>query len=92
MTAIGQATPGITDDGSGPIRFPGAVQPHGALLVVDSTTQSIVAASESCSELLGASASALLGTSLRALLGNETADALNKVGLSVVADGAWLKP
>jgi PAS domain S-box-containing protein len=79
MTAIGQATPGITDDGSGPIRFPGAVQPHGALLVVDSTTQSIVAASESCSELLGASASALLGTSLRALLGNEIADALAPV-------------
>jgi chemotaxis family two-component system sensor kinase Cph1 len=35
-----------------------------------------VAASESCHELLGASASALLGTSLRSLLGSETADAL----------------
>jgi light-regulated signal transduction histidine kinase (bacteriophytochrome) len=43
-----------------PIRFPGAVQPHGALLVVEPGSGRIVAASESCKALIGSGASELL--------------------------------
>ena len=79
MNAPSQTEPGIKVYGLEPIRFVGAVQPHGAILVIDPLTQSIVAASESCSEMLGTSASALLGSSARAILGQETADALLSV-------------
>ena len=44
-----------------PIRFPGAVQPHGALLVLQRERGRIEAASQSCAELLGLSAERLLG-------------------------------
>ena len=79
MNAPSQTEPDIKVCGLEPIRFVGAVQPHGAILVIDPVTQSIVAASESCSEMLGASASTLLGSSAHAILGQETADALLSV-------------
>ena len=79
MNAPSQTEPDIKVCGLEPIRFVGAVQPHGAILVIDPVTQSIVAASESCSEMLGTSASALLGSSARAILGQETVDALLSV-------------
>ena len=79
MNAPSQTEPDIKVYGHEPIRFVGAVQSHGAILVIDPVTQSIVAASESCSEMLGTSASALLGSSARAILGQETADALLSV-------------
>jgi PAS domain S-box-containing protein len=44
-----------------PIRFPGAVQPHGALLVLEREHGLIEAASQSCEKLLGLSAERLLG-------------------------------
>ena len=47
-----------------PIRYSGAVQPHGALLVVNPLDGIIQAASESCETLLGLSAGSLLGQSL----------------------------
>jgi len=56
-----------------PIRFTGAVQPYGALLVVHRASGLIEAASESCSTYLAAPAQQLLGQPLKAILG-ESAD------------------
>ena len=52
-----------------PIRFPGAVQPNGALLVVQRASGVIEAASETCDVTLGWRADALLGKTLASLLG-----------------------
>ena len=46
---------------SEPIRFPGSVQPHGALLVLDAKSRVIEAASESCYAILGLSPEKILG-------------------------------
>jgi len=46
---------------SEPIRFPGAVQPHGALLVLDAQSLTVEAASESCQTILGVSPERMLG-------------------------------
>ncbi len=51
-----------------PIRFPGAVQPHGALLVLQPVTGIIEAASASCQAILGRSAESLLGQHLETIL------------------------
>jgi PAS domain S-box-containing protein len=51
-----------------PIRFPGAVQPHGALLVLQPVTGIIEAASASCHAVLGRTAESLLGQSLGTIL------------------------
>ncbi len=59
-----------------PIRFPGAVQPHGALLVVDPITGTIEAASESCETLLGLPATQLLGQRIGTCLGRNVETAL----------------
>jgi len=52
-----------------PLRFPGAVQPHGALLVLGATSALVEAASDSCKIFLGASAESLLGQPVRNILG-----------------------
>ena len=52
-----------------PIHLPGAIQPHGALLVVDSTSLEIIQASENTAEVLGVIAPQLLGTGIGDLLG-----------------------
>jgi len=54
-----------------PIRFPGSVQPHGGLLVIDPKFATIIAASESCNLLLGLSAPNLLGLSFGKIFGLE---------------------
>jgi len=46
---------------SEPIRFPGAVQPRDALLVLGGQTLLVEAASESCQSILGMSPAAMLG-------------------------------
>ena len=51
----------ISNCESEPIRFPGAVQPHGALLVLDGKSSVVEAASESCDTLLGRPAEKMLG-------------------------------
>jgi PAS domain S-box-containing protein len=51
-----------------PIRFPGAVQPHGALLVLQPVTGIIEAASASCQAVLGRTAESLLGQPLGTIL------------------------
>jgi diguanylate cyclase (GGDEF)-like protein len=55
-----------------PISFSGAVQPHGALLVVDTTTSLITHASDNAARVLGADPIALLGRPLSDLLDAET--------------------
>jgi light-regulated signal transduction histidine kinase (bacteriophytochrome) len=52
-----------------PLRFPGAIQPHGALLVLPKDSQIISAASDSCTKFLGVTAERLLGQPLDAILG-----------------------
>lgn len=47
-----------------PIHIPGAVQPQGALIVVDAATKTIEQAGGACAELLGAAPEALLGLAL----------------------------
>jgi chemotaxis family two-component system sensor kinase Cph1 len=51
-----------------PIRTPGSVQPHGALLTVDPTGSEILQASTSCAEVLGVPARDLVGRPLAELL------------------------
>jgi signal transduction histidine kinase/GAF domain-containing protein len=51
----------ISNCESEPIRFPGAIQPHGALLVLDAKSRVVEAASESCDTLLGRPAEKMLG-------------------------------
>ena len=53
-----------------PIRFSGAIQPHGALLVLDATSGIIEAASETCIAFLGATAASVLGRPVRDVLGD----------------------
>jgi PAS domain S-box-containing protein len=59
-----------------PICFPGAVQPHGALLVLRAQLEIIEAASASCAALLGRSAESMLDRSLGEIVGPVTAAAL----------------
>ena len=66
----------LTDCEAEPIRYCGAVQPHGALLVLDSHSGLIEAASESCQTLMGLSPHALLGQSLSKVFGQSAEEAL----------------
>jgi PAS domain S-box-containing protein len=63
-----------------PIRFPGTVQPHGVLLVLEAGSGIIEAASESCTSLLGLPAESLLGEHLSELFGPAPAAALLDAG------------
>ena len=61
-----------------PIRTPGTVQPHGALIVFGADGR-IVQASESTGALLGRDATSLLGASLSSLVGSDVVEALAAV-------------
>ncbi len=54
-----------------PIHVPGAIQPHGVLLVVDAETFRVVMASATAKSYLGTSRGDVLGASLDELLGDE---------------------
>jgi PAS domain S-box-containing protein len=66
-----------------PIRFPGAVQPDGVLLVLQAASGIIEAASETCESLLGWRAEKLLGLPLGRILGDDSQATL----LTVPTDG-----
>ena len=51
-----------------PIRTPGSIQPHGALLTVDPSGSEILQASTNCAEVLGVAAADLIGRPLAGLL------------------------
>ncbi len=57
-----------TDCENEPIRFPGAVLPHGALLVLSPGERTIEAVSESCADVLGVFPDRLLGHPLDEIL------------------------
>jgi chemotaxis family two-component system sensor kinase Cph1 len=56
-----------------PIRTPGAVQPHGALIAVDADSYEIRFASENCDTILGTSAEQLLGSNIADFVGAKAA-------------------
>jgi PAS domain S-box-containing protein len=58
------------------IRYCGAIQPHGALLVLDSHSGWIEAASESCQTLMGLSPHVLLGQSIGEVFGQSAQTSL----------------
>lgn len=62
-----------------PIRFPGAVQPHGALVVADARTHVITHISDNAQRLIGADPAELLGRPLTGLFDAETLDAVAHV-------------
>ncbi len=70
-----------------PIRFPGAVLPHGALLVLQPKSGVIEAASESCRDLLGVSPENLLGQPIGQLVGSAP-----EIALQLAAKDGQLPP
>ena len=59
-----------------PIRFPGAVQPHGVLLALHPASRTIQATSETCQAHLGLSATSLLGQTAAQVFGEAADQAL----------------
>ena len=70
---------------SEPIRTPGTIQPHGALLAVDRESRRIVVASENTSDVLGYAPDHVLGRAVEDLLGEAVLP-----GLKDAAEGANL--
>ena len=58
-----------------PIRTPGAIQPHGALLAIDRLTRVVEHASDNCGLIIGTDAEAILGSPLDTVVGEEWAAA-----------------
>ncbi|MFO1327220.1 MAG: PAS domain S-box protein [Rubrivivax sp.] len=73
MASDASALPDLTACETEPIRFPGSVQPRGALLVVDPVSTIVAAASDTCASLLGRSAQSLLGRPLAQVLDPDAA-------------------
>lgn len=69
-----------------PIRTPGSIQPHGALLVVDSQTHQIVQASDNCAQVLGIETGDLLGRPLRIAISEQSLPDVE--GIIAVPDAA----
>ena len=57
-----------------PIRTPGSIQPHGALLAIDPITLVIGHASENCAAVLGTEATQILGLPIGEVTGDSWAD------------------
>ncbi|MFW7415208.1 diguanylate cyclase domain-containing protein [Demequina sp. SO4-18] len=62
-----------------PIRVPGAIQPHGALLCVDLESFEVLQASENAIDVLGVAAAALVGSHLGDLSGDAVVEDLRAV-------------
>ncbi len=73
---LNQTPPELTNCETEPIRYAGAIQPHGALLVLDPLSRLIEAASESCETFVGLPAQSLLGQSITDVFGKATETAL----------------
>ncbi len=70
-----------------PIHLPGAIQPHGALLVVDPDTLQIIQASDNTRDALGVTATELLGTDIGSLVGADLQELLRAA--LATASGTW---
>ncbi len=69
-----------------PIHVPGAIQPHGALLVIDPCSMEILQASANAGVVLGRDVTSLLGQRLEVLTGSEAAAKLRAVIAAGVQD------
>lgn len=76
--ASGDGTPDLDSCAREPIHIPGAIQPHGALLVVRESDLQVLQASDNTAALFGLPTEELLGRSLKLLLGAQT-DSLREV-------------
>lgn len=74
MASTTQSDTYLTSYEAGPIRLPGAIQPHSALLAVVPTTGCVLAASNFCGTTLVALAETLLSLRLRRVVGNTAAE------------------
>ncbi len=70
-----------------PIHIPGSIQPHGAMLIYDTETQSVTHASVNAREMLGIQG-AVVGGALRDLLGPDAAHAIGNAVAKSVAPAA----
>ncbi|WP_339438141.1 ATP-binding protein [Pseudomonas sp. EA_15y_Pfl1_P104] len=66
----------LTNCADEPIRFPGAIQPHGALLTLSEPEMNIIQVSANVDTLFGHAPEALLGQPLHTLIGTEHANAV----------------
>src|SRR6187200_1748412 len=71
-----------------PIHLPGAIQPHGALLVVDPESLEIIQVSENTADVLGVDAPLLLGTALGDLIGAEVQAQLQRKLAAGIGSGS----
>ena len=81
-----QVTTDITNCDREPIHIPGAIQPHGALVVFNIATATITHASENALVVLGISAAKLLGSPVKSLFSEEEADSKLNLLLQEVVD------
>lgn len=61
------------------VQFPGAIQPHGAMLIVDEPEYIIRQASENCADFVGQPAELLLGKSIANVFGHSTPQMLDRL-------------
>ncbi|MGY2258228.1 ATP-binding protein [Pseudomonas sp. SDO55104_S430] len=71
-----------------PIRFPGAIQPHGLLLTLSEPALEIIQISANVETLLGRAALELVGRPLHSLIGIEYAEAVREISLQPMLTGA----
>ncbi|MBZ9780016.1 GAF domain-containing protein [Pseudomonas sp. REP124] len=71
-----------------PIRFPGAIQPHGLLLTLSEPAFEIIQISANVETLLGRAALELVGRPLHSLIGIEYAEAVREMSLQPMLTGA----
>jgi len=61
------------------VQFPGAIQPHGAMLILDEPEYIIRQASENCDSILGRTAEKLLGQSIEKVFGRSATQMLDRL-------------
>ncbi len=61
------------------VQFPGAIQPHGAMLIVDEPEYIIRQASENCADFVGQTAESLLGKSIEKVFGSSAPQMLDRL-------------
>jgi light-regulated signal transduction histidine kinase (bacteriophytochrome) len=72
----------LTECDREPIHIPGAILPHGAMLVLDPVTLEVLQAAGDCLGLIGASAQELLGRSVGVLYGADQVERLRALAAS----------
>lgn len=73
------ASPDLTACDREPIHVPGAIQPHGCLLVVEPATAAVIQAAGDTRRLIGAEPDSILGRSVQEVLGRSPCDLLGRL-------------